>query len=491
MRSPRAPLPPVRLLHRLLAMLLAVLLVLPIASTLIPPPAAAAARPDPSLRVMVVLDVSGSMARDDGAGRSLLRGAKRALHELLRSLPRGTVAGVRVYGSQYAGSDRSVSCRDTRLLVPPGPVDPARAARAVRGLRPTGDTPIGLALERAAADLGRGPATRRVVVLVSDGEDNCSPPDRPPCVVARGLGDRGVDVQVQTIGFALGGARGGASARSALRCISRATQGAYYDARNADALSAALERISRDTLGGLGRAEPVRGGRSRSRAPLVEPGSYRVSLLPGDALWFRFRAPRGAEPRVLATVKGLASLVVPTEDRRCPAWRVELYNPFGEGGTYPPYGNAGRFDGVGFGVTGASSAGPVSPRSLGIDYSGTWAVQVSLARDTLGTCSRHLPVARPFPARFSVATGLRGDAGRDRDSGAPSPSSAPEASPSSPAARAGVEPREEAAGEKYRTRVREGAPAWAYPLVAVGLVLLAGAVAGGVVLSRRRRTRGW
>ncbi len=197
-----------------------------------------------------------------------------------------------------------------------------------------------------------------MVVLISDGEDNCSPADRTPCQVARSLRGQGVDVSVQTIGFALGGA---AAARRALQCISRATRGTYYDARNTDALSAALERISSKTLGGLGQAKELRGARSRSGAPKIEPGSYRVRLLPGDAVWFRFAAPTGSAPRVLATVRGLRSLAVPVTDRRCPAWRVELYNPYGEGGTYPPYGNAGRFDGVGFGVTGASSAGPVSP----------------------------------------------------------------------------------------------------------------------------------
>jgi hypothetical protein len=390
-------------------------------------------------------------------------------------LPSGAVVGVRVYGSEYAGTDRSVSCRDTRLLVPPRRVDPTAINRAAAGLRPTGDTPIGLALRQAHADLGQQPATRRVIVLVSDGEDNCSPPDSPPCQVARDLTRSGVKVQVQTVGFALGGS---GAARNALRCISTNTGGQYYDARNADALSAALERISVESLGGLGSGTPVTGSARQRTAPLVEPGAYRVQLRPGQATWFRFRAPEGSRPRVLATVEGRLSMRVPPANRRCPAWRVELYNPYGEGGSFPPYGNSGDFDGVGYGVTGASSAGRLSPRSLGIDYSGTWAVQLSLARDTVDSCSDHLPEGSPFTARFSLSTG-------GRAGGQPQETPSPTATPSP------VDDDGSSAADKFRTPVEEGTPAWLYPVVAVGLLVLAALLAAALLLLRRRRTRGW
>lgn len=475
------------------ATVLAVLSLLTAALSLPSTPAVAAE--DPPVRVMVVLDVSGSMGRVDGSGQTLLRGAKNALGELVGSLPAKTVLGVRAYGSEYAGRDKSVSCRDTRLLVPPRTVDPARVASAVRPLRSTGDTPIGLALRRAYADLGTSPASRRIVVLISDGEDNCSPADTPPCEVAQQLRADGVKVQVQTIGFALGGA---GRARSQLQCISRSTQGDYYDARNGDALSAAVERISSQQLGGLGTGTPVAGSRSLRAARLLEPGTYRVQLLPGESAWFRFRAPRDSRPRVLATVKGLTSLPVPLEDRRCPAWRVELYNPYGEGGTYPPYGNSARFDGVGYGVTGASSSGLLSPTSLGIDYSGRWAVQLSLARDTLETCSQHLPVARPFTARFSIATGARADSAPKPSDGKAATQQQPSATPgTTPGTTSGstdpqsTEAGEESAGEKYRTPVSDSAPGWVYPMTAVGLLVGAGALVIAVLALRRRRARGW
>ena len=137
----------------------------------------------------------------------------------------------------------------------------AAAAR----LRPTGDTPIGLALTRAADDLAGGTASRRVVVLISDGEDNCSAPGSSPCQVVRGLDDSGVKVRVESVGVALAGK---AAAQDALRCVAARSGGSYYDAEDADALSAALQRISSDALG---RARPGH-GRCRARAPAGTPG---------------------------------------------------------------------------------------------------------------------------------------------------------------------------------------------------------------------------
>ena len=76
--------------------------------------------------------------------------------------------------------------------------------------------PIGLALKSAAGDLDRGPASERVVVLVSDGEDNCSPPDVPPCQVVQGLRRGGVSVRVESVGVAL---QDEPAAQRALRCV--------------------------------------------------------------------------------------------------------------------------------------------------------------------------------------------------------------------------------------------------------------------------------
>ena len=60
-------------------------------------------------------------------------------------------------GATYRGKDKKVGCQDTQQIVPVGPVDRSAAKAAVATLRPTGFTPVGLALRSAARDLGPGP----------------------------------------------------------------------------------------------------------------------------------------------------------------------------------------------------------------------------------------------------------------------------------------------------------------------------------------------
>jgi hypothetical protein len=438
------------------------------------------------IRVLVVLDVSGSMRRSGGNGQTLLDGARNALAELVYSLPRDSRVGLRVYGARYAGTDRAVSCRDTQLVVPVGPLDPGRLVSAANRLRPTGDTPIGRSLKYAASDLrASARAGRGVIVLISDGEDNCSAAGNPPCEVVGGLQREGFKVRIETVGVALARNR---AAKRALQCISGRTGGSYYDAQDSSALSAALERISSDALGQLGKGRQVPGSARLARAPLITPGTYRTALRPGQKAWYRFRTTAGERPRVLATVEGLASLRVPPSVRNCPAWRAELFNPYGEGGTYPPYGNSGVFDGVGIGSTGASTTGGLAPYSKGIDFTGTWAIQLSLARDTGDTCSAYLPPRTSFSTRFAlqvVAPGAR------RTLPVVKPTGTPTASPSASSS-GSSEQGDPSAAAKYNTPARpQETPPWVLPVVAVGVVLVLGGSASAVLVLRRRRRRGW
>lgn len=449
------------------------------------------------VRVLVVLDVSGSMRRSGGNGLTLLDGARNALAELVYSLPRESQVGLRVYGAQYAGTDRAVSCRDTQLAVPVGPLDPGRIVSAANRLRPTGDTPIGLSLKYAASDLQQSAgesagesagastrARRGVIVLISDGQDNCSAPGNPPCEVVGGLQREGFKVRIETVGVALSEDR---AAKRALQCISGRTGGSYYDAEDSPALSAALERISSDALGQLRKGRQLPGAARLARAPLITPGTYRTALRPGQKAWYRFKATAGERPRVLATVEGLASLRVSPSVRNCPAWRAELYNPYGEGGSYPPYGNSGVFDGVGIGSTGASTTARLAPYSKGIDFTGTWAIQLSLARDTGDTCSAFLPPSTSFRTRFAlqvVEPGTRRAAPVAGSTPAPSSSGSPSSTPSGDG--------EPSASAKYNTPVRpQETPPWVLPVVAVAVALVIGGSVAGVLVVRRRRRRGW
>ena len=120
------------------------------------------------------------------------------------------------YGHRTSKNDRAAGCQDTELVVPVAPLDRPRMLGAIASYRASGFTPIGLSLQQAAADLP--PEGPRTIVLVTDGEDTCGPPD--PCQVARDLSASGVAVRIETVGFYLKDNR---LAEQQLQCIASAT----------------------------------------------------------------------------------------------------------------------------------------------------------------------------------------------------------------------------------------------------------------------------
>lgn len=244
-------------------------------------PAAQRAVADDNGSLVMVLDSSGSMAEDDGSGGTRIEAARRAVGTVVDALPDGHPTGLRVYGA-----DRPGGCTDTRLVRPVEPLDRAAIKRAVAGVEPRGDTPIGLALRRAAEDLPRAPEgswDRRTILLVSDGEDTCGTPD--PCEVAEELGGKGpssATLRIDAIGFQVDG-----GAREQLRCVAAAGHGSYYDAPDAEALARQLQRASRLSAGGYRlEGERITGGRTADDAPAITPGQYTDTIGPGEKRWY-------------------------------------------------------------------------------------------------------------------------------------------------------------------------------------------------------------
>lgn len=179
---------------------------------------------------VIVLDASGSMKNDDAPGPRI-DAATTAVRTLVDGLPDGSPVGLIVYGTSTDGSDaaKAAGCQDIKTLVPVAPVDKAAFSVAVDGVVASGYTPLGNSLRAAAAALpGSGP---RNIILVSDGEDTCAPPE--PCDVAREIG--GGDLVIHTVGFRVTG-----TAKDQLTCVAAAGGGKYVDAANATQLQAFL-----------------------------------------------------------------------------------------------------------------------------------------------------------------------------------------------------------------------------------------------------------
>lgn len=182
-----------------------------------------------SPKVELVLDVSGSMSARDIDGGSRMAAAKQAFNEVLDATPEEVQLGIRTLGANYHGNDRKTGCKDTAQLYPVGTLNRTEAKTAVATLTPTGWTPIGPALLKAADDLNGGDGTRRIV-LISDGEDTCQPLD--PCEVAREIAAKGIGLTIDTLGLVPD-----AKTRDQLSCIADATGGTYTSVQHKEELS--------------------------------------------------------------------------------------------------------------------------------------------------------------------------------------------------------------------------------------------------------------
>jgi Ca-activated chloride channel family protein len=174
---------------------------------------------------LIVLDASGSMT-ERIKGETKIDIAKRAVRDLVASLPDNARLGLVLYGHR-----KPDDCNDIELLIPPLRLDRAAFVAAVNAVKPKGRTPLSAALEFAARSLDytKQPAN---IILVSDGLETCN---QDPCATAARLKAAGVNFIVHAVAFDL-------STRDAKKfaCIASATGGRFLQANDAATLKDAL-----------------------------------------------------------------------------------------------------------------------------------------------------------------------------------------------------------------------------------------------------------
>jgi len=196
---------------------------------------ATAAQAQDGRSIALILDASGSMNAKLASGQTRLEAAKAAVAAFVEKLDPKTRLSYRAYGHQSPTRDKN--CRDTELLVDFGAAGTNKEAilAKTRDVKAQGYTPITHAIQLAAADVGKEPGTR-AVVLVSDGKETC---EGDPCAAAKALADADARLVIHTIGFNVD-----AAARYQLQCVARVARGTYSDASGAADLGARLGAVA-------------------------------------------------------------------------------------------------------------------------------------------------------------------------------------------------------------------------------------------------------
>ncbi|MFG3073462.1 VWA domain-containing protein [Streptomyces sp. NPDC048225] len=245
-------------------------------------------------KVDLVLDVSGSMRTRDIDGGTRMAAAKQAFNEVLDATPEEVRLGIRTLGADYPGDDRKTGCKDTAQLYPVGPLDRTEAKTAVATLSPTGWTPIGPALLKAADDLDGGDGSKRIV-LISDGEDTCAPLD--PCEVAREIAAKGIGLTIDTLGLVPN-----TKMRRQLSCIAEATGGTYTSVEHTDELTDKVNQLVDRAADPVVTPVATEGADACAKAPALKSGLYTDREEFGQQRWYRVDVEPGQELRASVSV---------------------------------------------------------------------------------------------------------------------------------------------------------------------------------------------
>ncbi len=179
-------------------------------------------------RILFVLDGSQSMyARWENGQKMQI--ATRLLRNLVDSL-KGTdnvEVALRAYGHQNSVSASGRNCKDTKLEVPFGPNNHERIKERLLTIKPRGTTLIAYSLEQAANDFPDCSDCRNVIILITDGIEEC---DGDPCAVSLALQKKGVILKPFVIGLGLE-----PEVMDAFKCV-----GNFYDAKNEETFKTVL-----------------------------------------------------------------------------------------------------------------------------------------------------------------------------------------------------------------------------------------------------------
>jgi Ca-activated chloride channel homolog len=184
-------------------------------------------KPKPTSRILFVFDASQSMY---GLWQSDTKFniATRLFMNILDSLKnvKNLELALRVYGHQKQFPPQD--CDDSRLEVPFGPDNVPKIKNRLKTIVPKGTTPIAISLEQAAGDFPPCDHCRNIIILITDGLEECG---GDPCLVSHELQKKGFVLKPFIIGI-------GKDFRKSFDCV-----GNYFDATNEKEFVTALNIV--------------------------------------------------------------------------------------------------------------------------------------------------------------------------------------------------------------------------------------------------------
>lgn len=187
------------------------------------------------VRILFLLDGSGSMLAPWEKGELRIEVAKRMLTDLVDSLKVNDKVqmALRVYGHQY---DRRLrNCEDTRLEAPFREDNHEQIKNKLARIKPKGTTPLAYSLQQAANDFPQDENYRNVIIIITDGLESC---DGDPCEVSVALQKKNIFLKPFIIGLGMKQEYG-----EQLECL-----GQYFDAKNTATFRNVLNKALRQTL---------------------------------------------------------------------------------------------------------------------------------------------------------------------------------------------------------------------------------------------------
>lgn len=226
--------------------------------------------------VELIVDASGSMKENKMGEETYWTVAKRVLTKVIDDdLNESMHVALRVFGPTLTNPTQAGS-GVTNLVQPLGALNKTTLKTQINNMTPSSYTPIAASIKLVQDDLQTATGARSVVVLITDGNENCGGDVKAEI---NALNASGVDVVLNVIGFGISDA----NLKAKFTEWAQAGNGTYYDATDPQLFE--QELIKAINVPYMVKPVRSRGGRRGyidGPAIFVPAGSYSITVDPDD-----------------------------------------------------------------------------------------------------------------------------------------------------------------------------------------------------------------